>query len=72
MQESVAAILIVEDEDIARRNLEHILRKQGYEVIAANSGSKAVDLLRQRILKWRKSTACRCSQKAASCIPIAK
>ena len=48
MQESVATILIVEDEDIARRNLEHILRKQGYEVIAANSGSKAVDLLRQR------------------------
>ena len=48
MQESVATILIVEDEDIARRNLEHILRKQGYEVIAANSGAKAVDLLRQR------------------------
>jgi DNA-binding NtrC family response regulator len=44
----VATMLIVEDEDIARRNLEHILRKQGYEVIAANSGSKAVDLLRQR------------------------
>jgi DNA-binding NtrC family response regulator len=48
MQESAATILIVEDEDIARRNLEHILRKEGYEVIAANSGSRAVDLLRQR------------------------
>jgi DNA-binding NtrC family response regulator len=48
MQKSVDTILIVEDEDIARRNLEHILRKEGYEVIAANSGSKALDLLRQR------------------------
>jgi len=48
MQASVASILVVEDEDIARRNLEHILKKEGYEVVAASSGAKALDLLRHR------------------------
>jgi DNA-binding NtrC family response regulator len=48
MQASVDSILVVEDEDIARRNLEHILKKEGYEVIATNSGAKALDLLRHR------------------------
>jgi DNA-binding NtrC family response regulator len=48
MQASVASILVVEDEDIARRNLEHILKKEGYEVIATNSGVKALELLRHR------------------------
>jgi DNA-binding NtrC family response regulator len=48
MQAPVASILVVEDEDIARRNLEHILKKEGYEVIATNSGTKALDLLRHR------------------------
>jgi len=48
MSASVANILVVEDEDIARRNLEHILKKEGYEVIATNSGAKAFDLLQHR------------------------
>ncbi|MEJ2168991.1 MAG: sigma-54 dependent transcriptional regulator [Desulfobacterales bacterium] len=48
MEASAASILVVEDEDIARRNLEHILKKEGYEVIATNSGVKALELLRQR------------------------
>jgi two-component system, NtrC family, response regulator HydG len=48
MQASVASILVVEDENIARRNLEHILKKEGYEVIATGSGAKALDLLRHR------------------------
>jgi DNA-binding NtrC family response regulator len=48
MQASVPSILVVEDEDIARRNLEHILKKEGYEVNATGSGAKALDLLRQR------------------------
>ena len=48
MQASVASILVVEDEDIARRNLEHILRKEGYTVIATNSGAKALDLLQRQ------------------------
>jgi len=48
MQASENSILVVEDENIARRNLEHILKKEGYEVIATDSGAKALDLLRQR------------------------
>ncbi len=38
-------ILVVEDEDIARKNLEYILKKEGYEVISVNSGVKALDLM---------------------------
>jgi len=45
MQASLARILIVEDEDIARQNLEHILKKEGYTVITANSGAKAFESL---------------------------
>jgi len=40
-------ILVVEDEEIARRNLSHILKKEGYEVDEAGSGSKAIDRLRE-------------------------
>ncbi len=38
-------VLIVEDEDIARKNLEHILKKMGLQVQAVNNGAKALDLL---------------------------
>jgi len=38
-------ILVVEDEDIARKNLEHILVKTGYDVVSVPDGSKAIDLL---------------------------
>lgn len=38
-------VLVVEDERIAMRNLEHVLRKQGYEVLSAASGAKALSLL---------------------------
>jgi DNA-binding NtrC family response regulator len=48
MQASENRILVVEDEDIARRNLEHILKKEGYEVIATGKGAKALDLLKQK------------------------
>jgi DNA-binding NtrC family response regulator len=41
-------ILVVEDEDIARKNLKHILIKAGYEVISVNNGTKAVDLLHSK------------------------
>jgi len=40
-------ILVEEDEDIARKNLEHILIKTGYEVISVNNGKKALDLLQR-------------------------
>jgi DNA-binding NtrC family response regulator len=38
-------ILVVEDEDIARKNLEHILKKEGYDVVSVNNGVKALELL---------------------------
>lgn len=38
-------VLVVDDEEIARRNLEHILRKEGYTVDSASSGSEAIDKL---------------------------
>jgi len=41
-------ILVVEDEDIARENLEHILVKMGYEVISVDSGIKALNLLKTK------------------------
>lgn len=41
-------ILIVEDEDIARKNLEYILKKEGYDVVSVNSGVKALELLNEK------------------------
>ena len=38
-------ILIVDDEAIARENLEHILRKDGYDVATADSGISALKKL---------------------------
>lgn len=38
-------ILIVDDERIAVRNLEHVMRKDGYEVMTAFSGAAALDIL---------------------------
>jgi DNA-binding NtrC family response regulator len=37
-----AKILIVEDEFIARENLEHILQKEGYHIVSLDSGAKAL------------------------------
>jgi CheY-like chemotaxis protein len=48
MQTSEDRILVVEDEYIARRNLEHILKKEGYNVVAVDRGAKALDLLRHQ------------------------
>jgi DNA-binding NtrC family response regulator len=42
-------ILLVEDEAIARRNLVHILEKEGYAVIPAAGGAEALDLLKTHI-----------------------
>lgn len=41
-------ILVVEDEDIARKNLEHILVKADYDVVSVNNGSKAIDLIQSK------------------------
>jgi len=41
-------ILIIEDEEIARKNLEHILVKEGYKVTAVDSGTKGLNLITAR------------------------
>ncbi len=40
-----ARILIVDDEQIALKNLEHIMKKEGYEVVGTQSGQNALKLL---------------------------
>jgi DNA-binding NtrC family response regulator len=46
--QSQIRILIVDDERIAVKNLEHILKKEGYAVVGTSSGSNAVKLLEER------------------------
>ena len=41
-------ILIIEDEEIARKNLEHILTKEGYKVTAVDSGTKGLNLIKSK------------------------
>lgn len=48
MEKEKSAVLVVEDEAIARQNLMHILQKSGYEVTAVSSGVEAIRLLRKR------------------------
>jgi DNA-binding NtrC family response regulator len=43
--ETRAHILIVDDEAIARDNLEHVLRKEGYDTVSVGSGALAVSEL---------------------------
>ena len=40
-----ARLLLVDDEKIALRNLEHVLSKEGHQITATQSGSHALDLL---------------------------
>lgn len=40
-------VLVVDDEEIARTNLEHILTKEGYLVKTAENGIKAVEKIKQ-------------------------
>lgn len=40
-------MLVVDDEKVALRNLDHVLRKDGYEVTTASSGNAAIALLRR-------------------------
>ena len=41
-------ILIVEDEDIARKNLDRILSKEGYVISSVSSGYEAIDYLKRK------------------------
>ena len=37
-------ILIVDDEKIALKNLEHIIKKEGYDVVGTQSGQNALGM----------------------------
>jgi len=41
-------ILVVDDEEIARTNVEYVLRKEGFQVSSAANGQDALDKLRQK------------------------
>jgi len=43
-----ASLLIVDDEEIALHNLQHVMEKAGYHVTAAQSGATAITLLASR------------------------
>jgi DNA-binding NtrC family response regulator len=43
-----ARLLIVDDEKIAVRNLEHVMKKEGYEVTATQSGQNALRFIEER------------------------
>ena len=43
-----AKILLADDEQIARENLEYILKKEGYETVAVASGARALEELEKR------------------------
>ena len=45
MQNQTAKILIIDDERIALRNLEHVMKKEGYDVTATQSGPNALKIL---------------------------
>jgi len=41
-----ARVLVVDDDDDSRRLVGHLLERAGYEVVSANGGQKAIDMLR--------------------------
>ena len=41
-------ILVVDDEQITRMNLEHVLSKEGYEVSTADGGTQALEFLKDK------------------------
>ena len=40
-----ARLLVVDDEEIALRNLQHVMEKEGYQVTATQSGAEAIRLM---------------------------
>jgi len=43
----IAKILIVDDEKVTMKNLEHVMKKEGYEVVGTESGQNALKLLEE-------------------------
>jgi len=48
MDSNNVRILIVEDEKIGLRNLEHVMKKEGYEVVGTQRGPNALKLLEEQ------------------------
>ncbi len=46
-ENKVRRVLVVDDEKIALRNMEHALKKEDYMVVAANSGAEALEKLEE-------------------------
>ncbi len=46
--QDAAKLLIIDDERIALRNLEHVMKKEGYDVTATQSGPNALKLLEEQ------------------------
>lgn len=44
----VARLLIVDDERIAVKNLEHVMKKEGYDVVATQSGQNALKYIEEQ------------------------
>ena len=42
------SLLIVDDEEIAMRNLQHVMEREGYAVVACQSGTEAMGLLAEQ------------------------
>lgn len=47
MSEDQKKILVVDDEEIARENIAHILKKEGYLPLLASNGDEAIHLMKQ-------------------------
>jgi DNA-binding NtrC family response regulator len=45
--ENTGKLLLIDDERIALRNLEHVMKKEGYDVTATQSGANALKLLEE-------------------------
>lgn len=43
-----ASILVIDDEDIARENIGYTLKKEGYQVLLAESGDSGISLLKKQ------------------------
>ncbi len=45
---SASTVLVVDDERMVRASIRHVLGKHGYEVLEADSGAAALEILRER------------------------
>jgi DNA-binding NtrC family response regulator len=48
MNSTAPRLLVIDDEEMALTNLEHILKKQGYDVVTSNTGPGGLELVRSR------------------------